>query len=95
MSFRSQSLHFVLVAISLATGAWAQSWPTKTVRIIVPNPAGGPVDVLAAVPDSVAVPVVIRLLMPYADRVFFRGLTLAGSGTLADWRPPAAPRYVA
>jgi tripartite-type tricarboxylate transporter receptor subunit TctC len=31
-------------ALVAAPQAWAQAWPSKTVRIIVPHPAGGPVD---------------------------------------------------
>ncbi|HUQ74848.1 MAG TPA: tripartite tricarboxylate transporter substrate binding protein [Burkholderiales bacterium] len=40
---------FVLVALLLASGAQAQEWPTKTVRIIVPFPAGGSADLLPRV----------------------------------------------
>src|SRR5690242_20266398 len=40
-----QSLALALAVT--ATGAWAQSWPTKPVTIVVPFPAGGTTDVLA------------------------------------------------
>jgi len=36
-----------LVAITLGAPAWAQSYPDHPVRIIVPTPPGGPVDVMA------------------------------------------------
>ena len=38
-----------LIAISLLlpSAVWAQAWPEKPVRTIVPFPAGGPLDVLA------------------------------------------------
>lgn len=41
----------LLVATGLATTsrAWAQSWPDRPIRIIVPFPAGGSVDVLTRV----------------------------------------------
>src|SRR6185437_16954083 len=40
---------FVLVifALLIAAPAFAQSYPDRPVRIIVPTPAGGPVDVMA------------------------------------------------
>ena len=40
---------FVLAvfALLLAAPAFAQSYPDRPVRIIVPTPAGGPVDVMA------------------------------------------------
>ncbi len=39
---------FSILAMSLICGlAFAQSWPTKTVTIVVPFPAGGTTDVLA------------------------------------------------
>lgn len=35
-------------AFGLLTGpAWAQEWPTRPVKLIVPYPAGGGVDVMA------------------------------------------------
>jgi len=38
----------VLVA-SLTTGAFAQDWPSRTVTLVVPFPAGGPLDVVARI----------------------------------------------
>ncbi len=38
---------FAAVALLFSIAAAAQSWPAKSVRIIVPHPAGGPVDVPA------------------------------------------------
>src|SRR5438270_13273617 len=38
------SLSFLLIA--LATGGQAQNYPSKTVRIVVPYPAGGPTDLV-------------------------------------------------
>ena len=37
----------VVLALLLAAPAFAQSYPDRPVRIIVPTPAGGPVDVMA------------------------------------------------
>src|SRR5690349_8281911 len=34
----------VLALVLAATSGWAQAWPTKAIRVIVPFPAGGPVD---------------------------------------------------
>jgi tripartite-type tricarboxylate transporter receptor subunit TctC len=36
----------VAVANFLVASAWAQAWPTKPVKIIVPYTAGGPADIL-------------------------------------------------
>ena len=40
---------FVLAlgALALAGGAFAQSWPTKPIKVIVPYPPGGTSDILA------------------------------------------------
>lgn len=40
---------FALAAAAFAPAAFAQTYPTKPVRMIVPYPAGGPTDVLARV----------------------------------------------
>ena len=45
--FRIRKLLVVLMLASSASGAVAQAWPARTVRIIVPFSAGGTVDVLA------------------------------------------------
>ena len=37
---------FVLFLVLLSGTAWGQEWPTKTVRIMVPFPAGGSADLL-------------------------------------------------
>jgi tripartite-type tricarboxylate transporter receptor subunit TctC len=37
----------VLVLATSAAGAWAQAWPSRTVRVIAPFSSGGTVDVLA------------------------------------------------
>ena len=44
---RRQSLALVLIACGLASNAHAQSYPAKPIRLVVPWPAGGVVDLAA------------------------------------------------
>ena len=40
-------LRFAIVALLGVHGAFAQDYPTKTIRLVVPFPAGGSADVVA------------------------------------------------
>jgi tripartite-type tricarboxylate transporter receptor subunit TctC len=45
----SRPLILAAALFALALPSFAQSWPTRTVKIVVPFPAGGPTDVLTRV----------------------------------------------
>ena len=44
-----RSIAFLLLAALLPLTGWAQSWPTRPVRVIIPFPPGGNVDTFARV----------------------------------------------
>lgn len=44
---KKKQLAAFLLASLLAAGAWAQAWPSKPVRVIVPAPAGSSLDLIA------------------------------------------------
>jgi tripartite-type tricarboxylate transporter receptor subunit TctC len=55
----------LLIALLIAAPAFGQSYPSRPIRIIVPTPAGGPVDVMArllgnALPATLGQPVIVE-----------------------------------
>src|SRR5258708_24925764 len=63
---RASALLGAVAALALPIhGAFAQAYPNRTIRIIVPTPAGGPVDTMArvvanALPQILGQPVVVE-----------------------------------
>jgi tripartite-type tricarboxylate transporter receptor subunit TctC len=43
----SRRVAFALPLVGVLGPAWADTWPTKPLRLVVPYPAGGPTDILA------------------------------------------------
>ena len=63
----------VLVVLTAAASAWAQNYPTRLIRIVVPTAAGSSLDVLA------------RLLQPYLERSLKQPIVIdnrAGASTM-------------
>ena len=48
MAIKSRFLTGLLLAF-MATSVWAQSWPTRPVRMIIAFPPGGPTDLVSRV----------------------------------------------
>ena len=47
MKFSRRSSLVIVLACTFATGAIAQAWPAKPIRLVVPFPAGGGTDIIA------------------------------------------------
>ena len=85
--FRRQFLHLAAGAAALTTVsriAWAQAYPTRSVRMIVPFPAGGSTDVLARLMGQ---RLSVRLAQPFL--VENRPGATGNIGTEAVVRAPA------
>src|SRR5204863_8581374 len=55
---------FLCFLLSLSTAAWAQAYPNKPIRFVVPYPPGGPLDAVARllgqkISESVKQPVIV------------------------------------
>jgi tripartite-type tricarboxylate transporter receptor subunit TctC len=74
----------IVVAFVVSAPALAQSWPAKPVRIIVPNTAGGPTDVLARLMSQ-------RLQEAWNQSVIVDYKPGAGTVTGTDYVAKSAP----
>ena len=65
---RRTALGSLLATPALATGAWAQAWPERPVRIIIPFPPGGSNDTVA------------RIIQPRLQEILGRQITVHNRG---------------
>src|SRR5262249_60478990 len=83
MRIRAVLFSFLIAWISIPIGAWAQAWPAKPIRMLVPFPPGGGVDYAARI---VGKHLSDRLRHPVLDRKRTRA-----NGMHALEGPSAAP----
>lgn len=82
--FDRRSFVTILAASSVAPGAFAQAWPAKPIRIIVPFPAGQATDILARVMAD-------QLTRALGQQVIAENRPGAGGSIGADVAAKAAP----
>ena len=82
--FDRRSFVTILAASSVAPGAFAQAWPAKPIRIIVPFPAGQATDILARVMAE-------QLTRALGQQVIAENRPGAGGSIGADVAAKAAP----
>ena len=82
--FDRRSFVTLLAASSVAPGAFAQAWPAKPIRIIVPFPAGQATDILARVMAD-------QLTRALGQQVIAENRPGAGGSIGADVAAKAAP----
>lgn len=81
---RRCALALALAATTLGTGAWAQAWPTKPVRLVVGYSAGGGVDAMARL-------IAPRMSALLGQQVFVENRTGAAGLIAGDAVARAAP----
>jgi tripartite-type tricarboxylate transporter receptor subunit TctC len=82
--FAIQASAALIAAGSFGRQTFAQAWPNRTVRLIVPNPAGGPVDIVSRVLTH-------RLSEIWGQQVVVENKPGAGSNIGAETAARSAP----
>ena len=75
---------FVVAVACAAVGAWAQPYPTKPIRVIVPFPAGGTADIMARVVGQ-------KMAETWGQQVVIDNRSGAGGNIAAELAAKAAP----